>query len=71
MGDRYIARPASDHRDNWAFWFVADSKRGGLNVTAELIRQHFDPTHQGATLTMKLDAQEIAAKANEAANVPD
>jgi hypothetical protein len=71
MADRYIARSTSDHTDDWPFWFVADSNRGGLNVTAELIRQHFDPTHQGATLTMRLDAQEIAAKANEAANVPD
>jgi hypothetical protein len=69
MADRYIARPASDNNENWPLWFVADNKRGGLNVTAELIREHFDPTHQGATLAIKPDALAIAAAANGAANV--
>jgi hypothetical protein len=37
MTARYYARIASDKTDNWPFWFVADSSRGGLNVTPTLI----------------------------------
>lgn len=64
MTPRYTARSASDRTDDWPFWFVADIQRGGLNVTADLIRKHFDPNHAGATLALKADAIAIAEKAN-------
>lgn len=61
---RYYARSASDNTDDWDFWFVADRLKGGLNVTAELIRLHFDANHAGATLTSRECAAEIAEIAN-------
>ena len=36
---RYYARSASDNTDDWPFWFVADSQRDGLNVTATLLQR--------------------------------
>lgn len=63
---RYIARGASDRTDEWAFWFVADRNKGGLNVTAELIREHFNPNHAGGVFVLQDCANQIAAKANEA-----
>lgn len=36
---RYFARSASDNTDDWPYWFVADSMKGGLNVTATLDRK--------------------------------
>lgn len=67
MNPRYFARSASDKDDNWPYWFVADRERGGLNVTADLVRKHINPNHHGATLCIPDFAREIAALANEAA----
>lgn len=61
---RYYARSASDNRDDWPFWFVADGERGGLNVTADLIRQHTDPGHKGGVFMSDFEALELAMKAN-------
>lgn len=62
--ERYIARSASDRTDDWPFWFVADCQRGGLNVTAELARQHSNPDHSGGVLGLREDMIKLAAIAN-------
>lgn len=59
---RYIARSA----DDWPVWFVADTARGGINVTAELICKHVDPSHAGGTLTSRENAMRLANVANDA-----
>lgn len=64
--DRYIARSAFDKMDDWPIWFVADARMGGLNVTAELIRKHFNPNHVGGVLAERDRAIEVARTANEA-----
>ena len=64
MTRRYYARSASDRTDDWPFWFVADAQRGGLNVTADLMRQHVNPEHAGATLETQAGAEWLAQKAN-------
>jgi len=64
---RYYARSASDKTSDWPHWFVADAKRGGLNVTAELIRAHRNPDHKGGVLTSRSDAAELAMQANNEA----
>lgn len=61
---RYYARSASDKTNQWPYWFVADSKRGGLNVTAELIRQHINPAHKGAVFLRDWNAVKLALTAN-------
>jgi hypothetical protein len=61
---RFYARSASDKTDNWPFWFVADEKRGGVNVTGELcetLRIHRAP---GANLGARWDMVELAMRAN-------
>jgi hypothetical protein len=62
--DRYYARSASDRTDDWPFWFVADLQKGGLNVTAELVREHVDPDHKGGVLCPESVAKLIASWAN-------
>lgn len=53
--DRYYARSASDRTNDWPFWFVADKSRGGLNVTAELIRQYsYEPINRMAPVPILL-----------------
>lgn len=59
---RYYARSASDRTDNWPYWFVADVERGGLNVTASIVRGLLVP---GATLVDRELAIAIAGIANE------
>jgi hypothetical protein len=66
MTARYFARSANDKTDDWPFWFVADSQRGGLNVTAELIRALANSDHKGATLAPRFIAELIAEAANKA-----
>jgi hypothetical protein len=64
MSDRYYARSASDHIEDWPFWFVADAHRGGLNVTAKLIRRHVNPDHIGGVFCSRNDAEYLAFLAN-------
>lgn len=60
---RYYARSASDNTDDWTFWFVADSHKGGLNVTVSLM-----PELRGRLPFLpKRAAVELA----EQANAPD
>jgi len=66
MSDRYYARNASNHTEDWPFWLVADRKLGGLNVTAELVRAHIDPELPiGGTLCTCEEAKYIADLANK------
>lgn len=66
MSDRYYARSASNHTEDWPFWLVADRKLGGLNVTAELVRAHIDPNLPvGGTLCTREEAKYIADLANK------
>jgi hypothetical protein len=67
MTNRYYARSALDHTDDWPYWFVADGGKGGLNVTAELIRQHLDPGHEGAVFMDRGGAKYLANIANQGA----
>ena len=62
--DRYYARSASDRTDNWPFWFVADKTRGGLNVTADLMRELVSTNWRGVTLVTREIAEWLAATAN-------
>ena len=61
---RYYARSASDKTKYWLFWFVADERRGGLNVTAEVSRQIGEPLPPGAVFVDPMSAVELARKAN-------
>jgi hypothetical protein len=61
---RYFARSASDRTEEWPFWFVADRQKGGLNVTAEVVRAHVDPDHYGGVLCPKETAIALAKIAN-------
>jgi hypothetical protein len=61
---RYYARSASDKTDDWPFWFVADEQRGGLNVTADLIRKLDNPDHSGGVLLPPWESVKLAMKAN-------
>ena len=63
---RYYARSASDKTDNWPAWYVADSARGGLNVTGNLIRKHINPLHRGGVFLSGWDAVKLAIKSNRA-----
>jgi len=65
MTDRYYARSASDNTDDWPFWFVADSQKGGLNVTAELTRLHINPHHKGLVLSDRKFTEYLAGIAND------
>ena len=57
---RYYARSASDNTDDWPFWFVADIKQGGLNVTVTL-----EPKIKGKLPFLPpWDAVKLAMKAN-------
>ena len=67
MTARYYARSASDRTDDWPYWFVADAQKGGLNVTAKLVRQHFNVDPKGAKLCTRGDAERLAILANGAA----
>lgn len=62
---RYYACSASDKTEDWPVWFVADSQRDGLNVTAELIRALLDESHVGNTLLPKRSALSLAEIANK------
>lgn len=53
---RYYARSASDKTKDWPYWFVADSEKGGLNVTEKYIWPF--------ALTWEEDAKELARVAN-------
>ena len=64
MKPRYYARSASDRTDDWPFWFVADAQKGGLNVTAELVRQHLNIDAKGQTLCSRRTAKHLATIAN-------
>ena len=64
---RFYARSASDKTDDWPLWFVADERKGGLNVTAPLIRQHLDPDHRGGIFLSDWEAVKLAGRANRAA----
>jgi hypothetical protein len=64
MTERYFARSANDKTNDWPFWFVADRSIGGLNVTAELIRKHINPSHAGGTISSQDMALELAEIAN-------
>jgi hypothetical protein len=63
MTDRYYARPATYSVD-WRYWSVADREKGGLNVTSELIRQHLNPSREGAVFTDRGTAEYLAKIAN-------
>lgn len=58
--ERFFARSASDKTDDWDFWFVADRTKGGLNVTAELLRACVNPAHVGGTLLTRDHAVKLA-----------
>lgn len=64
---RYYARSASENTDDWPFWFVADDERGGLNVTAEMIREHINPNHGGGVFLPDWEAVKLAMRANRSA----
>jgi hypothetical protein len=64
MKDRYYARSARDDTDDWPFWFVADAQKGGLNVTAELIRHYVNPDHIGGVFCSRNDAEFLEILAN-------
>ena len=64
MTARYYARSASDRTDDWPYWFVADSQKGGLNVTAVLLRQHLNVDPKGKTLCQRDTAERLAILAN-------
>jgi hypothetical protein len=64
MKPRYYARSASDRTDDWPFWLVADTQKGGLNVTAELVRQHLNVNPEGGTLCSRGHAERLAIIAN-------
>jgi hypothetical protein len=65
MTPRYYARSASDRTDDWPWWFVADSKRGGLNDTPEVCELLNRPTQPGATLCAREYAEQLAEEANK------
>ena len=60
---RYYARSASDRTDACP-WFVADSRKGSVNVTAEIIRQHISHTYKGCVLVPRGLALALADVAN-------
>lgn len=63
---RYYARSASDKTDNWPFWFIADRERGGLNVTSDLMREHYpDLWRPGAVFMRESEAKACAAIFNK------
>ena len=65
MDRRFYARSASDKTDNWPFWFVADSNKGGLNVTGHLLKKKNPETHKpGAVFMESWDAVKLAMWAN-------
>jgi hypothetical protein len=61
---RYYARSASDKRDDWPFWYVADSQRDGLNVTPELAEALGAPFKPGAVFCEAWAAVKLAMRAN-------
>ena len=64
MKPRYYARSAFDRTDDWPYWFVADAQKGGLNVTAKLVRQHLNMNPVGLTLCRRAYAERLAIIAN-------
>lgn len=70
MADRYYARSASDRTDDWPFWFVADRKRGGLNVTSEVADLVGVKRGAGQVLVNKESALNIAARSNPQQETP-
>ena len=67
---RYYARSASDRTDAWPFWFVADSRKGSVNVTADIVRQHIGPTRKGGVFVPRGLALALADVANAAESKP-
>jgi hypothetical protein len=64
MTQRYFARSASDHTDDWPFWFVADRQKGGLNVTPAVAAALGHDWPHGAVLTDRESARELADSGN-------
>ena len=65
MTPRYYARSASDHTDDWPWWFVADNQLGGRNVTSEVaILLNRPRKFQGPTLCAWEYAEQLAEEAN-------
>ena len=64
---RFYARSASDRTEDWPFWFVADSNKGGLNVTGPLFEKLTGERAHGAVFAPRDEAKLIAAHANQAA----
>ncbi|SEN87926.1 hypothetical protein SAMN04489859_102057 [Paracoccus alcaliphilus] len=67
---RYFARSASDRTNDWPRWFVADRSKGGMNVTADLIREYRNPDHCGGVFLPRIAAEALAAEANGASHDP-
>lgn len=66
MTPRYYARSASDHTDDWPWWFVADKQLGGRNVTSEVSELLNRPRKfPGATLCAREYAEQLAEEANK------
>lgn len=61
---RFYARSASDKTDDWPFWFVADEKHGGLNVTGEVCDALGINRAPGANLGARCDMVGLAVRAN-------
>lgn len=64
MTDRYQAKSASDRTDDWPFWYVADTHRGSLNVTNQLVE-----LTPGAVFTSKEIAEMVCKIANREATI--
>lgn len=71
MKPRYYARSASDRTDDWPFWYVADRRKGGVNVTADIVRAHINPNHAGGVLTSRDSAINLADMANGITAAPE
>lgn len=61
---RYTVFSASGKTEDWPFWFVADNQKGGVNCTADLIRQFYNPDHRGGVFTSRAGAEALSEKGN-------
>lgn len=62
---RYYARSASSGNEEWPYWMVLDSQRGGLNVSGDLVQKVLGRDPGNTAFVTRPIAEKLAAEANE------
>lgn len=62
---RYAATSASSKTDDWPFWYIADTEKGGLNVLPAIYRKTTGIAMGSLPFTSKQHAKILEEEANK------